>query len=128
MWFLQWAWNRGIDLGRPLINIDTEQFNSIGYKSVYSKTMPALDAKWWHHKPDSGSSIEIDNNAELVRFGYASDPITPLIMKDSGIETHRMGKDGYNLPSSDLDKVFGDEHKVQHPDGFSAARDTRTWG
>lgn len=63
-WWMQWEWERGAEIGRPLDNIDRGVLRR-QYVSLNSKTAP--DDQTWRHKPDKPLPIK-----SVLRKGISS--------------------------------------------------------
>lgn len=91
-WWMQWEWERGSEIGRPLDNIDREVLGR-RYVSLDSRTAP--DDQTWRHKPDKESEgyLGVVKNIDLVRLGVGPSHKEPLILKGPRVLGHRMGSD-----------------------------------
>jgi hypothetical protein len=120
MW-LQFRWDRGLELGRKLINIDNDEFQKRGYTSIESTTAPpAGDNKKWKHKPDDGtkSSMKVVTMDRLpwLADGKSADQ-TKALEKGTTYRswTGANGSLRYE-PDYDLDSIFHDEPEHKWPE------------
>jgi len=118
--WLQFRWDRGLELGRKLINIDNAEFQKRGYTSIESSTAPSGgDSGGWKHKQDSGkSSVKVVKLPSLywLATGKTSEQTKAL---PSGA-TLRLwqgagGSTGYE-PDCNLRSIFGDDGSGRWPE------------
>jgi len=117
--FLQFRWDRGLELGRSLINIDNEEFQKRGYVGIESSDIPNSGESGWKHKYDDGGtgSQKPYNMKDLVWLadGKTSEQTKAL---DRGATyrswTSHGGSSGYE-PDVDLCKIFGDKCSHKWP-------------
>jgi len=100
-WWMQWRWKRGEQIGRPLYNIDPDILNW-KYVSPFSTTIPNDES--WEHKSDSGSSIGVAKNLDLVRMGVGKSHTEPLILDGPMVNGHQMGSDPTPPPHTAANK------------------------
>jgi hypothetical protein len=120
MW-LQFRWDRGMELGRRLINIDNKEFQKRGYTSIESTTAPpAGDNKKWKHKTDDGtkSSMRVVTMDRLpwLADGKSADQ-TKALDKSTTYRnwTGAGGSTGYEA-DCDLNDIFHDEPEHKWPE------------
>jgi hypothetical protein len=118
MW-LQFRWDRGLELGRTLDNIDNAEFQKRGYVGIESTDMPPAGEGGWKHKPDSGKSsvrpYEMDR-MKWIAIGKTADQTQGL---EAGTQarlwTGAGGSTGYE-PDVDLPSIFGDDGSGKFPE------------
>lgn len=112
-YFLQWRWNRGEELGRPLYNIDNKEFQKRGYVSVKSTEMPSATQRWEHKDNEVTSSLEIikQTRPNLLGVGKNSEDIN-VIKKP--LYLHPFGVNPKYEPDS-LNSIFHDKPTGKYP-------------
>lgn len=112
-WWLQWRLDRGLEIGRPVHNIDVKDFVNRTYTAVRSTTPPPSTPGFWEHKPDTGKGyLEPIKNVLLhpIGIGPCADTCGRIIV-GKPLNTHGF-KDTFPLhPKGDgeLNKLFGDK-------------------
>lgn len=118
--WLQFRWDRGLELGRKLININNQEFQRRGYTSIESTTAPpGGDGKGWKHKKDDGkSSIKVNKLKSLswITLGKTSEQ-TKGLPKGTTVRLWQGqgGSTGYE-PDCDLKSIFEDDGSGKFPE------------
>lgn len=105
-WWMQWRLERGLEIGRPVYNVDVKDFVNRKYTSVASTTIPK-NSGFWEHKPDNGKGyLNILKNVEINPIG-----INGKVITDKPQITHGF-KDAFpppNMGNEKLNQMFGDK-------------------
>tara|TARA_Y100000034_G_C6910429_1_gene424511 strand:- start:24379 stop:24909 length:531 start_codon:yes stop_codon:yes gene_type:complete len=112
-WWMQWRIERGLEIGRPVYNIDAEDFINRKYTSVVSSTAPSAKPGFWEHKPDDGRGYTkpIENvKLHPIGIGPCADTCGEIIAGEP-LVTHGF-KDTFPLHTKgdgELNRLFGDK-------------------
>ena len=103
-WWWQWRMKRGMEIGRPLYNINTDILD-VDFVAPTSTDMPdGQPTGFWKHVESKRPTLTFPRQQNLDRIGVSEGPDKPLVMTgpmaDPGIEIPP-------LPVSDLEKLFG---------------------
>jgi hypothetical protein len=109
-WWLQWRIDRGLEIGRPTHNIDTQKLINRKYTAVSSNAPPASGG-FWEHKPDDGKGYlkpieKVDIHA--LAMGPCADSCKII---DGPLDLHGF-KDTfpvYSKGNGELNRIFGDK-------------------
>jgi hypothetical protein len=109
-WWMQWRIKRGLEIGRPTHNIDTDEFINHKYTAVASNAPPASGG-FWEHKPDDGRGyVKPVENLDMypIAMGPCADSCRIV---GEPLDTHGF-KDTFPVHSkgsAEIDRIFGDK-------------------
>ena len=113
-WYMQYQIDRGRQsggLGRPVHNVDVNEFANRKYTAVQS-LVPPVGPGFWEHKPDDGKGyLKPIKNVDLhpIGIGPCADTCGRII--DNSQDTHGF-KDTFPLHEpgdAEINRIFGDK-------------------